>query len=57
MKDQQRDYKRDNQTAKEAIQKENEFLKNDVIGQGVESDDEAEREQNDQSNIERAQEK
>ncbi len=57
MKEQQRNYKRDNQTAKEAIEKENEFLKKEVIGKGVESDDEVDRKQNDQSNIERAQEK
>jgi len=57
MKEQERDYKRDNQTAKEAIEKENEFLKKEVIGKGVESDDEVDRKQNDQSNIERAQEK
>ena len=33
----ERDYKKDNELAKEAIERENEFLKNDVIDQGADT--------------------
>ncbi len=54
-KNKERNYLKDNETAKKAIQKEEEFLKEDVIGKGAEAD--GHLVQNDHTEIEKTLEK
>lgn len=52
----QRDYTKDNERAKEAIAREEEFLKEEVIGKGVESSTADDRE-NEKTNLEKTSER
>ena len=50
---QTRNYKAENERRKDAVDRENEFLKNEVIGKGIESNSDVPT-QNLQSNMERS---